>query len=112
MRLDQLGRVGHPGLGDLGEQLGRLGHLAGSAERAGLAVGALEQAGHDLAALLHQPQHVAAELLRIGDPVGAEVDLGRHGLAGLGGFLSASGLSQRIRVSRPIYAASAAWSCI
>ena len=33
-------------------------------------------------ALLHQAQHVAAERLRIGDPVGAEVDISRlaHGL--------------------------------
>ena len=42
MRLDQLARVRHPILGDLGEQLGGLGHLAGHAERPGIAVAALQ----------------------------------------------------------------------
>jgi hypothetical protein len=74
-------------LGDLGEQLGGLRCLAGEAERPAVAVGALEEAGHDLAAFLHQTQHVAAEFLGVGNAVGAKVDLDRHRLVGLWGFL-------------------------
>ena len=46
-----------------------------------------EQVAQEPAALLHQLQHIAAEFLGIGDPVGAKVDLDRHRLRGLGSFL-------------------------
>ena len=85
LRLDQLGRLHHPWLCDLGKELRRVGHLGGSTKGAGLAVDPFEEAAHDLLAFFHQPEHVAAESLRVSNPVGAQVDLRRNGLVGLGG---------------------------
>src|SRR4029077_18432043 len=84
--LGKLGRVAYPRLRNLDEQLGSVGDLAGGTVRTSLAVGALEEAGQRTAAFLEQAQHVAAELFRIGDPVGGKVDGNRNGLWAVWGF--------------------------
>ena len=74
-------------LRDLRDSLTASVALAGHAVGAAVAVRAPQEAAAGLAALLHQLQHIAAEFLRIGDPVGAEVDLDRYRLCRLRSFL-------------------------
>jgi hypothetical protein len=66
-------------LGDLAKKLARLGEVAGRVHGTEFAIGTLKQTAHDLAALFHQAQHVAAEFLGIGDPVGTKIDSHGHG---------------------------------
>ena len=90
-------------LGYFAEELGGLGQVTGGAHRADLAIGALEQTAHDLAAFFHQPQQVAAELLGIGDPVGAKFDVHGYGTRGFWRFFQHFSLErfQEMASTRP-----------
>ena len=73
---NQLGGIEHPRLGDVAEELGRLDPLGACRIGGPGALGALQQPVQGLGALLHEAQNVAAERLRVDDPVGSEIDRG------------------------------------
>ena len=68
--LGELGRIGKPVLGEIGQRVGRLRYLRRRRIGAGLDVGPLDELGKHLAAELEQPQQVEAQFLRIHYSVG------------------------------------------